>query len=72
MAKRMISTIATTNSGSEVTASEITEVTWSNQPSLRNAAMAPSNTPMTRANHPGATTRTAELTRRGATCPQTA
>ena len=72
MAKRMISTIATTNSGSEVTASEITEVMWSNQPSLRNAAMAPSNTPTTVPITPAPTTRTAELTRRGATCPQTA
>ena len=53
--------MATTNSGSEVTASAPTEVTWSNQPSLRSAATAPSATPITAPITPVTSINTAEL-----------
>ena len=58
---RMTRPIATTNSGSEVTASAPTEVTWSNQPSLRSAATAPSTTPITAPITPVTSISTAEL-----------
>ena len=63
----MIRPIATTNSGREVTASAVTEVTWSNQLSFRSAATAPSTTPRTEPITPVTRTSTAELMRRGLT-----
>src|SRR5215469_11821375 len=68
---KMMSEIATTNSGSEVTASAVTEVTWSNHPFLRNAAAAPSPTPTSAPITPVTTTSTAELISRGLTRAQT-
>ena len=68
---KMIRAIATTNSGSEVTARTITERTWSNQPSLRSAAMAPRITPASALMAPVTTTRTAELMILGSTRPHT-
>src|SRR5215468_1757483 len=63
----MIRPIATTNSGSDVTASAITEATWSNQLSFRSAATAPSATPRSEPITPVTSTSTAELMRRGLT-----
>ena len=63
----MIRVMATTNSGSDVTASTPTEVTWSNQPSLRSAATAPSITPTSVLMAPVTKTRTAELMILGST-----
>ena len=67
----MMSAIATTNSGSDVTASATTEVTWSNSPSLRSADAAPRPTPITAPMRPVTKTSTAELISRGSTKPQT-
>src|SRR5215467_12588481 len=67
VASKMIKVIATTNSGSDVTASALTEVTWSNQESLRSAAAAPSATPTSEPIAPVTKTSTAELIRRGLT-----
>ncbi len=65
----MTRAIATTNSGSDVTASAATEQVWSNQLSLRSAAVAPRATPTTVPITPVAKTSTAELIRRGSTRP---
>ena len=67
-AKSMTSPMATTNSGSAVTASAMTERTLSNQPSRRAAASMPRadadrRVPMM----PASSTRTAELVMRGPT-----
>src|SRR5215831_1021598 len=70
VASKMIRVIATTNSGSDVTASVVTEVMWSNQESLRSAATAPSATPTIEPIAPVRKTSTAELTRRGSTRAQ--
>ena len=59
--------IATTNSGSAVTASAATELTWSNQPSRRSAARAPRVTPTAVPISPVTPISTAELMSRGAT-----
>ena len=59
--------MATTNSGSEVTASAPTAVTWSNQPPLRSAATIPGATPSSAPSTPLTSISTAELTSRGAT-----
>ena len=67
----MIIAIATTNSGSAVTASASTELVWSSSESLRSATTAPSVTPTTLPITPESPTRVAELAAAGPTMLQT-
>ena len=55
--------------GSDVTVRTLTEVTWSNQLSLRSAATAPTATPMSAPRPPATKTRTAELMILGSAYP---
>jgi hypothetical protein len=67
----MISVIATTNSGRDVTASATTELAWSKSESLRRAATTPSVTPTRVAITPDTATSTAEFSAAGPTMPHT-
>ena len=67
----MISVIATTNSGRDVTASASTELAWSKSESLRRAATTPSVTPTMLAITPDTATSTAEFSAAGPTMLQT-
>ena len=67
----MTNAMATTNSGSDVTARATTELAWSNSESLRSAASAPRATPTMLPMAPASATSTAELTRAGPTRLQT-
>ena len=60
-AKKMTRTTATTNSGSAVTPSDVTDSTWSNRLSRRAAASTPSPTPISVPIAPARTTRTSEF-----------
>ncbi len=69
--KMMTRKMATTNSGSDVTASALTDKAWSAGLSRRIAANIPSPTPSNAPMRPARTTSTSEFSRRGPTRLQT-